>query len=372
MAEAPTSSRHIPALDGVRGLAVLIVFVYHYGGGAQSSNLVLRLLGNFIHAGWCGVTLFFLLSGFLISGILWDGKAAPGWWRRFYWHRTLRIFPLYYAALLIVLLSAVRIGNGRVALSHLWIFALYLQNIPQLSLWTVDTGSPLVLSHFWSLAVEEQFYLLWPFLLMRARTLSQARRLCVAVFLLSVLFRVVLWGTLTPPFDYAESLPARAGELAAGAYLAMCFRDPAIWRRVQAFAPTLLFGALLCFLTLGAMQHSFRLETNGMFLFGLPSITLAFASFLVLALGKGITVKLVSVRWLRWLGGISYGIYVFHVLLTPVFQTIAVAIAPHASRNQGLCLVAVVAGAFTALLAQLSFRFLERPFLKLRDRVRAG
>jgi peptidoglycan/LPS O-acetylase OafA/YrhL len=193
MTETPASRSHIPALDGVRGLAILIVFLYHYGGGAQSPNLVLRVLGTCDHAGWCGVTLFFLLSGFLISGILWDSNAQPGWWTRFYWRRTLRIFPLYYAALLLVLISAALVGRGRDILAHLWVYALYLQNMHQFSIRAVEADSPLLLSHFWSLAVEEQFYLLWPFLLIYTRTLPRARMLCLSVVALSALFRFAVW-----------------------------------------------------------------------------------------------------------------------------------------------------------------------------------
>src|SRR5271154_6678295 len=74
--------RHIPALDGVRGCAAAAVFAFHYGGGAQSSFLPLRVIGNIHHFGWAGVSLFFVLSGFLISGILWDGYQKPSWWRR--------------------------------------------------------------------------------------------------------------------------------------------------------------------------------------------------------------------------------------------------------------------------------------------------
>src|SRR5579862_4256705 len=98
--------KHFPALDGLRGVAILTVFLLHYGGGAQSSNPLLSAAGELIKAGWSGVTLFFVLSGFLISGILWDARHTQGWWRNFYMRRTLRIFPLYYGALLLVLLTA--------------------------------------------------------------------------------------------------------------------------------------------------------------------------------------------------------------------------------------------------------------------------
>jgi len=360
------SGRHIPALDGVRGLAVLTVFVYHYGGGAQSSNPILRTLGSCNHAGWCGVTLFFLLSGFLISGILWDSKGKSGWWRRFYWRRCLRIFPLYYAALTIVLVSGVLAGDWRVTLPRLGIFAIYLQDLPQLQSSLANIGSPLHLGHFWSLAVEEQFYLLWPFLLVRARRLSEARNLCVLIFLLSAIYRIAVW--LAHSNVFSGSLPARAGELAAGAFLAMSFRDPPIWRRIARFAPTLMVTGGLSFLFAAAFDHSFASTTPAMTLFGLPCITLALSAFLVLSLEQGLVARLSSQSWLRWLGGISYGIYVFHEMLRPVFQKIVIAAIPHATRSENLCAVFVVAAVFTLLIAQLSFRFFERPILKLKER----
>ncbi len=123
---------HIPALDGLRGLAVLMVFVYHYGGGMQSSVRAMRVFGMINKGGWCGVTLFFLLSGFLITGILWDSKGEPHWWRNFYARRTLRIFPLYYGTLVLVMVAAAVVGAFYQAASKIWIPALFLQNFPYL------------------------------------------------------------------------------------------------------------------------------------------------------------------------------------------------------------------------------------------------
>jgi peptidoglycan/LPS O-acetylase OafA/YrhL len=361
--------KHIPALDGVRGLAVLLVFILHYGGGAQSSNHTIRLIGICIHAGWFGVTLFFLLSGFLISGILWDDRAHPNWWRRFYYRRTLRIFPLYYAALLLVFFCALFLHNAVAFLPHLWIYTLYLQDVPPLMTQAVFLGTPLQLSHFWSLAVEEQFYLLWPFLLIRTRTLARARGLCLTVFALSALYRVAIWMLMPVPGDYSGAfLPARAGELALGAWLAMCFRDPELWPRVQRFAPAIFCTATIGFVSVGVIEHNFGLGSRGMSLLGLPCITLALASLLTLALGKGIVARVFSTAWLRWLGGISYGVYVYHVLLRNVFDWIVATLAPHASRNLALGLRFIVAAALTLLISQISFACFERPILRLRNR----
>jgi peptidoglycan/LPS O-acetylase OafA/YrhL len=363
-----TTHKHLPALDGIRGLAILIVFVLHFGGGAQSPNPVLRTIGLLIQAGWSGVTLFFVLSGFLISGILWDGRFGSGWWRNFYMRRTLRIFPLYYGTLLLVFLTAVAAGRGLFSLSRIWIFALYLQNIPRLSVKVEDVGSHLWLSHFWSLAVEEQFYLLWPFLLMRMRSLGQARTLCLGIFFFSAIFRVAIWYALPNAGIFSGFLFTRAGELAIGAYLAMCFRDKTLWLRLQARAPIVLFVSLASFLAAGAVGHSLVLMTPSIFLVGLPCITIFFAALLVIGLSDGVVNRWACISWMRWLGGISYGVYVFHVLFIPVFAWIVSTIAPHASRNTALALNFIIAAVLSVLLAWISFRFFESPFLKRRIR----
>ena len=180
---------HIPALDGIRGAAAAAVFIYHYGGGARSSNPAFRLSGQAVHLGWVGVSLFFVLSGFLISGILLDSFERPGWWKTFYIRRTLRIFPLYYTALLGGMLVHLLLRVPWSSIAPVWPFFFYLQDIPGLV--RFELLSPLfVLGHFWSLAVEEQFYLFWPFLLLLASRRGRVRRLCLGVCLLSLIFRI--------------------------------------------------------------------------------------------------------------------------------------------------------------------------------------
>lgn len=381
--DAPTSPsspgrRHLPALDGIRGLAVFMVFLVHYGGGAKSSNIVLHTIGIAVTAGWSGVTLFFILSGFLISGIIWDSRNSEGWWGRFYMRRTLRIFPLYYASLLLVFIAAVIAGHGHYSLSRIWVYALYLQNVP-IHFDPGNLGSPLYVTHFWSLAVEEQFYLFWPLLLTRVRTLDQARKLSLAVFFVSAAFRFVAW-YLIPAHDASGAslhrafhgayafTPSRAGELAIGAYLAMCYRDRALWKRLQSMALFAFIAGLAGFLAAGAFAHTLTDECAAGFLVGLPCVTVCLAALVVLALGNGPISRAAQLPALRWLGGISYGFYIFHVLFTPVFEWIAGKLAPHASSNVRLGLNFVVAAGSSLLLSWLSFRFYESRFLIRRSR----
>ncbi len=158
------SSQHIPALDGIRGIAILVVMMHHFTvyGGMASTNALDRAFRTLTLPGWVGVDLFFVLSGFLITGILYDAKEKRHYFRTFYMRRVLHIFPLYYVVLVIVFLIAPRLFTADAALQSFtgeqWWYWTYLSNVSTaLSGW----HEYLAFGHFWSLAVEEQFYLLW-------------------------------------------------------------------------------------------------------------------------------------------------------------------------------------------------------------------
>jgi len=347
---------------------VLTVVAYHTGGGAQSSNAVVSAIGTALKAGWSGVTLFFLLSGFLITGILWDSKGADHWWRNFYMRRVLRISPLYYGSLLLVL--AVAWLGGRSGSKGLWIYALYLQNMP----WLGDPGAgarPLSLSHFWSLAVEEQFYVVWPLLLWRLKTMSQVKTLCLGVFLGSTIFRYGVWVWSAIPEAYIGFIFSRAGELALGGYLAMCFRDGS-WMKLERVAPYLAPLSLLGFFAVCAPSHIYEPRNMACSTTGLAFITLFYAGLIVLALGSGVVHRALRAAWLRWVGGISYGIYIFHVLLQPFYAWIAERVDPGAGRVEAIALRAALTWGLTTLIAWLSFRYFESPVLGLRRYFRSG
>ena len=362
-----STSKHIPALDGFRGLAVLAVFLLHYGGGAHAQNPLFRTFGYLCRVGWAGVSLFFVLSGFLITGILWDSHGEPGWRGRFYSRRVLRIFPLYYLTLFAVLVAAFYVREGLFCLSHLWVLALYLQNVPVLAGPGTANGSPLWTVHLWSLAVEEQFYLLWPLLLSRLTSLRQARLLCIAVFAFSTLTRLDIY--LHGNQNLWVSVFDRSGELAFGGYLAICYRSP-LWSRIQRLAPAIFVLALLGFIVLSHHAGELLLTNALQRFLGIFLMTFIGGSLLVLALTRAPLRRLFETRWLRWYGTISYGFYIVHVLYPFLFVRLATSLLPHGSRTAQLALSSLFALLLSTLAASLSFRFFETPFLNLRKRFR--
>lgn len=348
--------RRLPALDGLRGLAVLMVFSLHVGGGAKSTFFPLHWFGEICKQGWTGVTLFFILSGFLITGILWDSRGEPHWWRNFYTRRMLRIFPLYYGSLALVLVAAALAGTFTIALSRIWSPLFFLQDIPGRAAACINhDGSPLQLSHFWSLAVEEQFYLGWPFLLLLPKSKRSALYLCTLVIVLSELFWVGQW--VTPIIDrYFPMVFTRAAEMSAGAWLAIAYRTR-LWNRMRGLAHIAAPLGLALYI-LGCVFVR-RLDV-----IRLPSITLCFAALLVLSLHQGLVGRTLSTRIIRWIGTISYGIYVYHVLLGPLFERLAMHIAGSAQDNLFHVVFVCVSTVGTLLVASLSFRYFEQPFLR--------
>ena len=302
-----TASRpkHLPALDGIRGLAVLAVFVFHYGGGTHSSVTLMQWFGFVNKGGWAGVVLFFVLSGFLITGILWDSYSDVHWWRKFFARRSLRIFPLYFLTLLLVVLAAIPGGTVRTVLSNIWIPTLFLENIPHLDRISESLASPLPIFHLWSIAVEEQFYLLWPFALYwcwrgpaSAGNRSTAKTLALIAFVASALFRMVLWLADPGFIDFSHFLLTQGGALAVGGWLALAYRGPE-WMRVVRVAPYIGFIGLVAFAAAGTAARSFDSGSPPMMQLGLPAITLFFAALLTLTLQPGVFERFFSMAGLR-------------------------------------------------------------------------
>jgi peptidoglycan/LPS O-acetylase OafA/YrhL len=364
----------IPALDGIRGFAAATVFLLHYGGGAQSPFLPLRWFGTATHFGWAGVSLFFALSGFLITGILWDSFHEPEWWRRFYLRRSFRILPLYFLTLLLVLAIWCFSGVPAEQLRVLWIYALYLSNIPLFAPQIASLPQTIPLTHFWSLAAEEQFYLLWPFLL--ALCIGRRRaalRMILILWSLSFLFRLVALG-LHAPVDWStEFLFGRAGEILAGAYLALILRGDAVERaRFLRRLPLVLGMSLTLLLAVCVLAGSPALETPVMATLGLLLCSIAGACLVGVCLTGGAVSRLFQFAPLRWLGKISYGFYVFHLLISNGLMQLTYRFAPGLDRNSRLGVIFFLGLFATLAIATLSFYTFERVFAMWKEKIAPG
>ena len=212
-------ARRIPQLDALRGIAILVV-MFHNEGGVFPSLQLSRVFAS----GWMGVDLFFVLSGFLITGILLDAKGSAGFFRNFYARRCLRIWPLYYAVVLFMFVGVPLLRPGLTSMifersSPWWAYPLYLQNflIPH------SSGAIGPLGVTWSLAIEEQFYLIWP-LVVRYLSTARLRVLCLAVIAVSPFVRLLL---STEHVDLYTDIFSRLDGLMWGAFVAALVREPA-------------------------------------------------------------------------------------------------------------------------------------------------
>src|ERR1700722_17626132 len=221
------SSLHVPALDGIRGIAILLVIIYHFSVSLSILGFASPVLG-FFRFGWCGVDVFFALSGFLITGILLDTKSSSGYFRNFYVRRVLRIFPLYYGSLLVVFLLRFALPDAGIWGSHdglvspgsmLWPL-LYLQNFAIALHGPSLTG---VTTHYWSLAVEEHFYLAWPLLVWLA-TRRQIMLLALVTVICSIVARTLLYWHGADLDAIFGLTPLRMDGLAIGALASIAIR----------------------------------------------------------------------------------------------------------------------------------------------------
>jgi peptidoglycan/LPS O-acetylase OafA/YrhL len=217
---------HLPALDGLRGLAVLAVIAFHLCAVPIASGAAWRLAGGVASVGWLGVELFFVLSGCLITGILLDTRDGARPLATFWARRALRIAPLYFALLAVAfvliptLVPALRQSHPRFLDAAPW-YATFLTNV---ALARSHGMAAFGTGHLWSLAIEEQFYLVWPLVVLRATPRALAR-VTLALFGLGVLARAALRLTgVTDAYETYVLTPTHLDGLLAGALLALARR----------------------------------------------------------------------------------------------------------------------------------------------------
>jgi|HubBroStandDraft_1064217.scaffolds.fasta_scaffold30524_2 peptidoglycan/LPS O-acetylase OafA/YrhL len=352
----------MPELDSVRGIAITAVLLlhafywqyssFHFGGLPRLCLLATQ-------PGWLGVNLFFVLSGFLITGILLDSKEKPQYFRRFYTRRALRILPAYYL-LLIILALLHQASAGFLGLSF-----VYLANVTGLF------GVPADYGPLWSLAVEEHYYIFWP-----AVTYKLMRRhlaiVTVAICLLIPVLRAVFFR-----LGYTAGLGWYtwfvADGLATGSLLAIFLRSSASRKMVAVICGTLLAGGF----TLAGVGRPFGILTRERVLGAALQetvIDMVFAGFLllVLLLGTSARRRYVNNSVLRFLGYISYGLYLIHLLVFRMYDKLCRIYWPSLQPTPGhfglIVLRFFLAGGAAIGVAYLSRKYFEERFLRLKDR----
>jgi peptidoglycan/LPS O-acetylase OafA/YrhL len=325
--------KRILRLDGVRAVAFLTIFVHH---GFGIPHL------------WAGVDIFFVLSGFLITSILMDSREKEGAWARFYERRALRILPPYAAFLLLATFFLHLQWDHK----GLW-YALFAMNFAEV----FHLGVP-GLGILWSLAVEEQFYLFWPFIALRFSP-GVVLRCAIALIVIAPILR----GAVTP-FLHDHSaiyylMPFRMDLLASGALLAVLWLQPGALKKWRFSGISLMAVGFSLLVLCTRVFPNFHAEANTMLfnIFGYSFICFIATGLLAFTLGSdhGLWMKLMTWKPVRWIGLVSYTSYLIHAGALALIR-------PSTSPFLNCALGFAVVIAYSSL----SWLFLEKPILKLR------
>jgi peptidoglycan/LPS O-acetylase OafA/YrhL len=346
----------------MRGLAILLVVFYHNFGFI-----------NYFFFGWLGVDLFFVLSGYLITNILVSTQQHPNFLRQFYIRRTLRIFPVYYLALVIFLtiFPILRLNVAGLPYflnNQIWLWT-YLQN------WLFiakPPGNNLLLTHLWSLAVEEQFYLIWPFVILIVKRAKVLFVFMLALLVTVIALRYFLWIYKIENFAYFNLYTfSRIDGICIGSMLALLrtFNK----KGLKKFTPAIVFTLA----GLNFLFYFFNKKTQ----FTLPFMAIVgyttFAVLFALLVNEGVEgkSKVISIifnnKILKFFGKISYSLYVFHwplhlLILPYIMKWISI------SLDQRIYVLIVSASLTTLagiLLSILSYRYFERYFIRLKGKL---
>jgi len=359
----------IPELDGLRGFAIFLVILYHYIAIVPHgrSHSLSSMAGTALGLGASGVDLFFILSGFLIGGILLEYKQSEHYYQTFYLRRFHRIVPLYYAW--IILFAIISVWDQRFTLQRpYWIYFAFLQNYFYLQSFMQSTW----FNATWSLAVEEQFYLLTPPIIRncRPRRLIQVLLSVAAVSFMLRLFLLMrlgdaghnYWGLRAAYF----ATPSRADDLALGMLTAIAWRTPRamqwIMEHLSFVKKTLIFCVVSLLLTLKwmLMPDSFFQLSAGLSLFGA-----IFALLLLISLTdrEGMIARIFRLRVLRELGRVSYCVYIIHMAVNWAVHKYLRDDLPRFDSLRSIAVTLLALGV-TLMIAELSWHYFEHPLIQ--------
>jgi peptidoglycan/LPS O-acetylase OafA/YrhL len=364
-----STRRYFPALDGLRGLAILLVILHNADVYGNVSG-VLWPAALLSHAGWTGVELFFVLSGFLITNNLLDTQQAGNYFESFFARRTLRIFPLYYGTLFVALIVAPHfvaqdpvIAASRVHQVWLWTF---------MANWAEPFGKAVHgFPHFWSLSVEEQFYLVWPFLL-RRRNPPAVWTICATLIVAAFCIRCAMLLIGAPSEAIYMLTVCRMDALAAGAAAAALLRIPAAVSVLHRHSDRLWISGLALGAIGAVVTDTYSLYGHGTFTIGYTILSACFALLVLGAIAAPSRIntpyqKLLAFAPLRSIGKYSYAMYVFHMLIIlSIGPAILAQLKPVTQFYPPL--YALVITALSYIAALVSYHCYEKHFLKLKGR----
>lgn len=376
----PENKLYYPALDGLRTVAVLLVFTNHY----------YQWLPPFMNWGRIGVDIFFVLSGFLITGILYDSTNRTDRFSVFYKRRALRIFPLYFLVLLLPVLMEPflrwKLHPG------LWLWPVYAGNYAPF-IWPQDvhgteTAFRMLRStrfpsfswsfdHLWSLCVEEQFYLVWPLVVFSISDRKRLRNVCIGAVIVVLLLRWLCVATLAPRWIDLGLLyfvtPLRADSLLLGGAIALALRGPEAKYIGTLARPLALFlaGALVVWEALSYRRFGHLIDPFWSSMHNPLYATFA-ALLAAVLIAMSIDPSRTLYHWLnhgimRAIGQRSYGFYVYHLVLIAVYGEIAREIS-FGHKGVAGALLPFVALVGTLVVSWISFRYFEAPLLRLKSR----
>jgi peptidoglycan/LPS O-acetylase OafA/YrhL len=365
----PRLSIRIPELDGVRGLAILLMLVFNYFASGQSQTIAPWYAKALIpfRLSWSGVDLFFVLSGFLIGGILYDVKNARSYYKAFYLQRACRVFPLYFLWLAIYVAGMRLVNPGTAAPLralfapgiHVWAYPLFLQDffIAFRHNWGARWMTPT-----WPIAVGVHLYLLLPFFI-RNLSYKGIVRLTLGGLLLAPAIRIafVLRGNI---FDAPSAFPlCRADELCFGVLLALVCRDQRAWGWLVSHRGYIVgaFAALAMGVVILTIDPAARLTST----VGYSWLAAFYASLLLLVIAEPgrVAQRIFGNRVLRGLGTYAYALYIMHAGVNGLWHA--------ALRGEGrqvhdlfsLC-ITIFSIVTAVALAAISWRFLEAPLMR--------
>ncbi len=341
--------KYFKNLDGLRAIAAIGVVIAHFFSIERLPNLpqIVKIaqLGN------SGVSLFFVLSGFVITRILLNTVNGKNYFLSFYGRRTLRIFPLYYFALLCYnyLPYLLNIYPTYGSFDKQWYHYFYLQNFARTFNWEFQGPG-----HYWSLAVEEHFYLIWPTLVFLANTINKNRLLIISVLLIVFSF-VLRFVMLNNNYEIDTFTFTRLDQLALGCILAILEYKGILEKINNNIFLALIFIGLILVAYTGTFNYFnlnlYKHNAYGLLYFGL-------IGFCILSKQTILFNRFLTSKAMQFLGKISYGIYVWHILamlfLTHYFKTINILF------DFGLMLL------ITIIMSTLSFYLIENRFLQLK------